>query len=233
MFARMAASRPGGYRAGGPVALRAGIERIELKGSMAGAGQHGSGAGRSSAARAGRPLPVGGWVVDPQRSAVGFTVRHLLVTTVRGAFRHFEASLETDGSGLRRAVGSVDAASVDTGDPKRDASLLAPGFLDADRYPNIAFSSREIDHADGSLEVLADLTLKGVTRPIRLAGTIVGEANGSGEIARARIVTQGAISRAEFGVTGGGVLESAGAVVSDVVNVLLEIRAVRLPESGR
>lgn len=178
-------------------------------------------------------VPAGRWTVDPERSTVGFAIRHLSVATVRGTFGRFAGWLETDESGLTAAEGTVEAASVNTGDDKRDTALRNPGFLDADGYPSIAFASREIEQRDGAVSVLAELTIKGIARPIRLTVTGAGLERGAGPNRRARIVAAGEISRSEFGVTGGGVLESHGALVSDTVKITLDLSAIAQPEDGR
>jgi polyisoprenoid-binding protein YceI len=178
-------------------------------------------------------VPAGRWTVDPERSTVAFTIRHLSVATVRGAFGRFDGWLETDDSGLTAAAGTAETASISTGDAKRDAALLKAGFLDADRYPSISLASSEIALHEGRVCVLADLTMKGVTRPIRLTVTAGGLESESGPVSRARIVAAGTISRSEFGVTGGGVLESHGALVSDTVKIALEVSATRQLEGGR
>lgn len=170
------------------------------------------------------------WAVDPTRSTVGFSIKHLMVATVRGSFERFGAELETDASGLVRATGTVEAASMVTGDAKRDEVVCGPSFLDAATHPGIAFASREIEHgAAGAIRVLGDLTIRGTTRPVRLTGTITAR---RGEDARLDIVVGGSISRAEFGVTGHGVLERSGAALSDAVKITLEISAAPVGEDS-
>jgi polyisoprenoid-binding protein YceI len=178
-------------------------------------------------------VPAGRWTLDPERSTVAFTIRHLSVATVRGAFGRFDGWLETDDAGLTSAAGTVETASLSTGDGKRDAALLKAGFLAAERYPIISFSSSVIEWREGAVCVLADLTMKGITQPIELTVTAVGLSSESGPVRRAKVVASGAISRSEFGVTGGGVLESHDALVSDTVKLALDLSAIERPGDGR
>lgn len=193
-----------------------------------------SSAGRPIKLDATSSIPPGRWAVEADRSSVAFTIRHLMVATVQGAFNRFDATLESDSDGLRRAEGVVEVASISTGERKRDEVLMGEGFFDADQHPDIAFVSREVEQDEhGRLQITGELTIKGITRPVRLLGTLAAMTNGSGEPSRAKIVVRGAISRTQFGVTGGGVIEAAGALVSDSVNIALEMSAVRVGQDGQ
>lgn len=175
----------------------------------------------------------GRWAIDPTRSTVRFSIKHLMVATVRGSFERFGAELETDASGLVRATGTVEAASMVTGDAKRDEVVCGPSFLDAAAHPGIAFASREIEHgAAGAIRVLGDLTIRGTTRPVRLTGTITARRGDDEHQDALEIVAGGSISRAQFGVTGHGVLERSGAALSDAVKIALEISAARIGEDS-
>jgi polyisoprenoid-binding protein YceI len=164
---------------------------------------------------------------------VGFSIKHLMVATVRGSFERFGAELETDATGLVRATGVVEAASLVTGDAKRDEVVCGPSFLDAGTHPGIAFASRKIEHlAGGAIRVLGDLTIRGTSRPVQLSGTVTARRGDNEEDVRMDIVIGGSVSRSEFGVTGHGVLERSGAALSDGVKIALELSAARIDEDS-
>src|SRR3989475_7180807 len=111
------------------------------------------------------------WNLDPAPASVQFSVRHLMVSTVRGAFGKVTGTVQVDEKDLPRSKlqATIDAASIDTRVEKRDAHLKSPDFLDVAKYPTITFVSKEIEKAgDGRWKVTGDLTLHGVTRPVTL-----------------------------------------------------------------
>src|SRR6266704_5008962 len=111
------------------------------------------------------------WNLDPAHTSVQFSVRHLMVSTVRGAFGKVSGTVDVDDKDLTRSKiqASIDAASIDTRIEKRDTHLKSPDFLDVGRYPTIAFASKKIEPgAPGHFKVTGDLTLHGVTREVSL-----------------------------------------------------------------
>ncbi len=179
-------------------------------------------------------LPAGRWTVDRAQSTVAFRIRHLTVATVRGGFERFDGWLQIGDSGVVAGGGTVETASVSTGDTRRDSVLLEAGFFDASRYPTISLSLTDAELQGREVTLVGELTMKGVTRPVRFTGTAdVIDTGRPGAGGRGRIVMAAAISRAEFGVTGGGVIESHGAVVSDTVKVELDISVIRQTDGGR
>lgn len=166
------------------------------------------------------------WEVDPRASTVGFSIRHLSIATVSGAFDSFQGVLETGPSGLRAARGTVAAASLYTGDRTRDQVLLGSGFLDAESHGEITFTSDQIDVAGPHVRVVGKLTIRGVQRQIELKGTVERATGSSGE-ELLRLAALGTISRKDFGVTGGGLIERVGAALGDRVMITVELSAVR------
>lgn len=120
-------------------------------------------------------VPPGRWVVDPEASVVGFSVRHLAVATVRGRFTRFEGWIEADESGHARAGGSVDVASIETRMEARDARLRSSDCFDAEHHPVFRFEGTA-PAGDGRLEIVGDLTIMGRTRPLRLLPSPVSSA---------------------------------------------------------
>jgi polyisoprenoid-binding protein YceI len=115
-------------------------------------------------------LPAGTWNLDPVHSAVGFEVDYL-AGTFRGEFRDVQVELDTADSGAR-IQGSAEVASVDVKDENLAAHLQSPDFFDAERNPELTFDSTEVARDGQSLAVRGELTLKGITRPVELTGTI-------------------------------------------------------------
>src|SRR5581483_5173180 len=117
-------------------------------------------------------IPAGSYSLDPTHAHVGFAVRHMGVATVRGSFQRFEGSLDATGDAPVLS-GVVVVASIDSGDEQRDAHLTAPDFFDLERHPEIRFHSPALEIGDdGAATLTGEITIKGVTKPIELTGTI-------------------------------------------------------------
>src|SRR5207302_8250984 len=117
-------------------------------------------------------IPAGTYDVDPKHSGVGFEVRHMGIATVRGAFRNFSGRLVGTDAGPQLS-GTVEVASIDTGEEQRDAHLTAPDFFDAQTHPSISFHSATVEPSDdGKIRLAGEITIKGITRPIELTGVI-------------------------------------------------------------
>src|SRR5690242_5046221 len=115
-------------------------------------------------------IPAGTYAVDPSHSSVGFEVRHMGIATVRGSFRRFQGTIEATGDAPVLA-GTVEVASVDTGDENRDAHLKAPDFFDAEQHPEISFHTTALQATDdGRIRLAGEITIKGISKPIELSG---------------------------------------------------------------
>src|SRR4029078_452331 len=146
-------------------------------------------------------VPAGTWVVDPVHSSVGFEVKHMMISTVRGQFREFDGTLEAaeNDPATSRAWGSVKVASIDTGNAERDEHLRSPDFFDADRYPEIRFASTRVEHVEGgTYHVWGDLTIKDVTREVEITATVEGAGQDPWGNERVGIAVRGAINRTDF-----------------------------------
>jgi polyisoprenoid-binding protein YceI len=170
---------------------------------------------------------VGTWDIDPVHSDVSFTVRHMMVSKVRGRLGAFTGEIVTQPQFTDSTVtASVESASIDTGNEQRDGHLRSPDFFHVENHPTWTFRSTAI-RPDGDDHVLeGELTVKGVTRPVSFAL----EVNGFGPDAyggtRAGFTATTTISRADFGVDISLPLDGGGVVVSDKVAITLEIEAV-------
>ena len=170
---------------------------------------------------------VGAWDIDPVHSDVSFTVRHMMVSKVRGRLATFSGEIVTSPEFSDSTVtATVDASSIDTGNAQRDGHLRSGDFFATESHPTWEFRSTAI-RADGDVHVLdGELTIKGVTRPVSFAL----EVNGFGPDAyggtRAGFSAKTEISRKEYGVDIDMPMDGGGVVVGDKINVELEIEAV-------
>jgi polyisoprenoid-binding protein YceI len=170
---------------------------------------------------------AGTWTIDPVHSEVGFSVRHMMVSKVRGKFTTFSGEIVTGVQPTDSSVtAEIDLSSINTGNDQRDAHIKSADFFEVETYPNMTYKSGDV-HADGDDYILdGELTLKGVTKnvPLRL------ELNGFGPDAyggtRAGFTATAEINRRDFGVNFSAALQNGGAVVSDKVTIHLEIEAV-------
>jgi polyisoprenoid-binding protein YceI len=170
---------------------------------------------------------VGTWDIDPTHSDVSFTVRHMMVSKVRGRLGAFSGEIVTAPEFTASTVtASVDSASIDTGNQQRDGHLRSPDFFHVENHPTWEFRSTAVraDGEDYTLE--GDLTVKGVTRPV----SFTLEVNGFGPDpyggTRAGFTATTTISRNDFGVDIAMPLDGGGVVVGDKVTITLEIEAV-------
>ena len=159
---------------------------------------------------------------DPTHSSVNFSVRHLMVSKVRGHFAAWKGQLELDPADLTKSSVSVEieAASVDTKLAQRDDHLRSPDFLDAAKYPTLTFKGTGIKQLDDSTyELAGDLTIRDVTKPVTLkvdyAGTVKDPWGGE----RAGFSAHTTINRKDFGLTWNMMLEAGGIVVGDKIEI--------------
>ena len=173
-------------------------------------------------------VPTGTWTVDPAHSRVEFSVKHLGIATVRGNFGEFEGSLEIGEDGPGRAYGTVAAASVDTNDAKRDAHLRSEDFFEVERHPEIAFESTSIERTgESTFQIAGELSLHGVTRELTLEAEITGTEQDPWGNDRIGLEVSGQIDRGDYGMTFNQALGSGNVLVSDKVNLHLDISAVK------
>jgi polyisoprenoid-binding protein YceI len=174
------------------------------------------------------------WSLDPSHSQIGFKVKHLMVTNVRGVFNEYSGSIYTTGDNFPGAEIdlSIYPASVSTGDATRDAHLKSPDFFDAENFNEINFRGTALLKTNESEYVLhGDLSIKGVTKRIKLDVEFNGIVKDPWGGNRAGFVITGKISRKEFGLTWNAVLETGGVMVGDEVAIKCEIQLIQQPES--
>ncbi len=175
-------------------------------------------------------VPAGTWKVDPAHSSVAFEVKHMMISTVRGHFRVFDGTLEAaeDDPAHSRAWGSIDVASIDTGNAERDEHLRSPDFFDADRYPEIRFESTRVAHVEGgTYNVWGNLTIKDVTREVEMTATVEGAGQDPWGIERVGIAIRGEIDRTDFGLNFQQKLAGGKMLVGEQVRIRIDVSAVR------
>lgn len=176
------------------------------------------------------PTLTGSWTIDAVHSDASFKVRHMAVGKARGAFAIKSATLTIPEAGLEQAkvTASIDAASVDTKEPNRDAHVRSADFLDAENYPTLDFVSTEVKDFDGeTLNVLGDLTIRGVAKPVVLATEFLGATVDAYGNDRLGFSATTSISRKEFGVSFNAAFGVGNQVVADKVEIALELEFVR------
>jgi polyisoprenoid-binding protein YceI len=119
-----------------------------------------------------RTIPTGAWTADALHSSVGFSVKHMIVSTFRGGFSSFDARLVSDEAGRVALAGAVRSASIDTRDPNLTGHILSEEFLSADQNPEITFEATEVRRDGERVEFVGQLTIKGITHPLSATGTI-------------------------------------------------------------
>ncbi|MET7650131.1 YceI family protein [Streptomyces sp. NPDC005486] len=184
-----------------------------------------------------RPDPAlaaltGDWMIDPAHSRIGFSVRHALVTTVRGAFTEYRSRLYFDGRDPARSRAEIllSTASVDTGVEQRDAHLVGRDFLNAAAYPQMRFTSTAVQLAGPDVyRMTGDLTIRNATRPVELELTYIGHVVDPFGYERAGFDGTTTINRSEWGLTYNARLAEGGAMVSEKVRLQFDIAAIRTP----
>ena len=170
------------------------------------------------------------WRIDPLHSSVQFSVRHMMISTVRGQFGGVKGTMTYDpkNPAASSVEATIDCATVNTGEPKRDADLKTAEFFDVKRYPVMTFKSKRVDVAGaGKLRVTGDLTINAITHQVVLEveGPTVPIRDTQG---REKIGVSGVakISRKEFGILYNPIMETGGVAVSDEVTIILEIELI-------
>lgn len=173
---------------------------------------------------------TGDYTVDPAHTRIGFSARHAMITTVRGAFTDFTstAHLNTGTPASSHVTVTIQTASIDTGQEARDGHLRSADFFDVESYPEIRFASTAVEQIDEDIyRVTGDLTVKDVTRTVTVDFTLTGSARDP--FGNLRIGFEGAltIKRSDFGLTWNAALETGGVLVSDKVKIEFDISAIK------
>jgi len=167
------------------------------------------------------------WTVDPIHSHVGFSVRHMMVTTVRGSFTTFRGTLDIDPTDFTksRIEGDIDVASIDTKNADRDNHLRTGDFFDVANHPKITFASTRIEAKGDGYVVHGDLTIRGVTHAVALDVEYAGTSKNPYGQTVAGVSATGSLNRRDFGLVYNALLETGGVAVSDKVKLEIEVQA--------
>jgi polyisoprenoid-binding protein YceI len=166
------------------------------------------------------------YVIDPAHTNAMFAVKHLMVTTVRGRFGKVQGTMNLDEKDIAKSsvTATIDAASIDTDEPKRDEHLRSPDFFDVQKYPTLTFKSTKVQRVKNGLKVTGDLTIRDVTRPVVLdvEGPTKPVKDPYGNVKIGASATT-RVNRQDFGLKWNAPLEAGGVVVGDEVRISLDL----------
>ena len=167
------------------------------------------------------------WAVDPMHSEVQFKVKHLVISTVSGFFKSFEGGLETESDDFEGAAidFAINIDSIDTNQSQRDEHLKSAEFFDAAQYPQMTFKSTSFKKAgDDEFELVGDLTIKGVTKSVKLAAEYGGSNTDFYGNTKAGFEVTGKINRKDFGLTWDGITEAGAIVVGEDIKLTINVQ---------
>ena len=170
-------------------------------------------------------LTAGTWTIDPVHSSVGFSVRHLMVSKVRGTFNDVSGAITVAEDGTPSVTAEIAVNSIDTKNADRDAHIRSADFFDAEQFPTAKFVSTGVRAKGGDYVLDGEFTLRGVTRPVELALKFNGVHPGMGQGPVAGFEATTVLNRKDFGISIEMPLEGGGAVVGDKITITLEIEA--------
>ena len=172
-------------------------------------------------------LTAGTWAIDPVHSSINFSVRHLMVSKVRGKFDNFSGAIVVAEDGTPSVNAEIAVDSVNTGNDQRDAHIKSPDFFDVETYPIARFAAATVEPEGDNYVLNGELTLKGVTKPITLELEFNGVNPGMGHGEVAGFEASVALNRKDFGIDIDIPLQTGGAVVGDKVTITIDVEAVK------
>lgn len=170
-------------------------------------------------------IQAGTWTIDPAHSTVGFSVKHLMVSKVRGKFDTFSGTITVAEDGTPSVAAEIAVTSINTGNDQRDGHIRGADFFDAEKYPTATFVSTDVRPDGDDYVLVGDFTLKGVTRTVELELEFNGVNPGMGHGPVAGFEAKTVINRKDFGVDIEMPLDGGGVVVGDKIAIVLEIEA--------
>jgi len=169
------------------------------------------------------------WNLDKAHSEVGFSVKHMMISTVRGKFGSFDAQIQLDPANLSssKVSATIDAASIDTNEAKRDGHLRSADFFDAEKYPTLSFTSTQVSGSGEDIEVAGTLKIKDQEHPITLKGELTAPAKDPWGNVRVGFSLSGEVERERWGLGWNQALEAGGVLVGKKVKITIEGQLVR------
>ena len=171
------------------------------------------------------------WVLDPSHSEIGFKIRHLMITNVKGTFKDFEANVETSSDDFMTAKVEcrVAATSVDTGSPDRDKHIRGSEFFNAEEHPYIIFRAESYENVDndGSYELIGTLEIRGVSKQVKLDVEFGGVVKDPWGNEKAGFTINGKVNRKDWGLEWNAALETGGFMLADDVIISCEVQLMR------
>jgi polyisoprenoid-binding protein YceI len=170
---------------------------------------------------------AGTWTIDPVHSDVAFTVRHMMVSKVRGHFTRFQGQLVLAPDPLDSTVAAtIDLASIDSNNPQRDEDLRSANFLEIQTHPTMSYRSTGIRYSEDGFDVDGELTLHGVTRQVPLSLDVNGFTRDPFGGTRAGFSATTEINRGDFAITTNIPMDGGGVVIGDKIQIFIEIEAI-------
>lgn len=170
------------------------------------------------------------WQLDKAHSSINFSVRHMMISTVRGRFEKFSGTIDFDEDDPTR--GTIDlqinVVSINTNEPQRDAHLRSPDFFEVDKYPTMTFKSKHIEKMNAQHgRIMGDLTIKGITKEVVLEAEFAGTIKTPYGTTSAGASATGKINRKDWGLTWNMALEAGGVAVGDEVKIEIELELIK------
>ena len=165
--------------------------------------------------------------IDPVHSSVGFSVRHMVISNVKGKFQEFGGTILLENNKLIEATGTIQTKSVDTGVAQRDQDLRSANFFDVEKLPTITFKSKRVEKKGEEFVLVGDFTMHGVTKELSLPVKLSGPVKDPWGNSRIGLETRTKLSRKEYGMTYNKALEAGGLVVGDEVEIEINAEAVK------
>jgi polyisoprenoid-binding protein YceI len=173
------------------------------------------------------------WALDGTHSEIGFKIKHLMISNVSGNFNKFDAEIKTKGDDFTTAsiTAKIDVASINTNNEQRDAHLRTADFFEAEKHPQIIFTSTKIERADEeSFNIFGELTIKDTTKPIKLLAEYSGIAKDPWGNIKAGFTINGKINRKDFGISYNAALETGGVMLGEELKLNGEIQLIKQAE---
>jgi polyisoprenoid-binding protein YceI len=170
------------------------------------------------------------WQIDPAHSVIGFEVKHLMISKVRGRFGAVTGTLVLDEDDVTKSTvtAEIDVTSVDTREAQRDAHLKSGDFFEVEKFPKMTFRSTRVEKdGSGEVKLAGDLTIRDVTREVVLTVEDEGREKDPWGGDRAGFSATGKIDRRDFGLTWNQALETGGVLVSNEIKLVLDVQAVK------